>query len=503
VIAATLAHLAQAAPAPVGPDAPIPTPTLVFQPIAPEILLCVAAIVGMLYEAFARRSSRGVHLAFALIGLVGAGVAAIRLWDWSGDPTVLGDAIAVDRFTVVATVVLVLAAAFGCLQYTHDAAGTRRIWRGEFYPLVLFATAGMVLIVAANDLIVVFIALEILSLALYVLTGLGGRRSSEAAMKYFLLGAFSSAFFLYGIAMAYGATGTTKIPAVVGTLAGQTGSQAMAVLAMGLLAIGFGFKVSAAPFHMWTPDVYQGAPTPVVVYMSAATKVAAFFALMRVFDVAFQPLTTSWTPVVYAISLVSVAVGSFAAAAQRDVKRMLAYSSVAHAGFILAGLTSANAIGMRAAMFYLIAYAVMTVGAFGVTIAVAARNDDSTAYERYDGLAARSPGLAALMTVFLLSLAGIPPTVGFIAKLTVFGAAIRAGNWPLVLVCVLASVVAAYAYLRVIVRMYFRRPAEDVEDDRSLFPQAVGIVLAAAVLVLGVFPRLLSSIIERASILRW
>jgi len=303
--------------------------------------------------------------------------------------------------------------------------------------------------------------------------------------------------------MAYGATGTTKIPAVVGTLAGQTGSQAMAVLAMGLLAIGFGFKVSAAPFHMWTPDVYQGAPTPVVVYMSAATKVAAFFALMRVFDVAFQPLTTSWTPVVYAISLVSVVVGSFAAAAQRDVKRMLAYSSVAHAGFILAGLTSANAIGMRAAMFYLIAYAVMTVGAFGVTIAVAARNDDSTAYERYDGLAARSPGLAALMTVFLLSLAGIPPTVGFIAKLTVFGAAIRAGNWPLVLVCVLASVVAAYAYLRVIVRMYFRRPAEDVEDDRSLFPQAVGIVLAAAVLVLGVFPRLLSSIIERASILRW
>ena len=500
---AAIAQLAQAAPTPVGPDAPIPTPPLVFQPIVPEILLCVAGLVALLYEAFARRSSRNVHLAFALIGLAGAGVAAIRLWNWSGDATVLGDTIAADPFTVVATVVLVVAAAIGCLHYTHETERGRLPWRGEFYPLVLFATAGMVLIVAANDLIVVFLALEILSLSLYVLTGLGGRRSSEAAMKYFLLGAFSSAFFLYGVAMAYGATNTTKIPAVVAALAGQTGSQAIALLAMGFLAIGFGFKVSAAPFHMWTPDVYQGAPTPVVAYMSAATKVAAFFALMRVFDVAFQPLTTAWTPVVYAISVVSVVVGSLAAAAQRDVKRMLAYSSVAHAGFILAGLTSANVIGIRAAMFYLIAYSVMTVGAFGVTMLVAVRTEEPSSYESYDGLASRSPGLAALLTIFLLSLAGIPPTVGFIAKLTVFSSAIRAGNWPLALICVLASVIAAYAYLRVIVRMYFRRPAEAVEDDRALVPQAAGFVLAAAVLVLGVFPRLLSSIIERASILRW
>jgi NADH-quinone oxidoreductase subunit N len=182
---------------------------------------------------------------------------------------------------------------------------------------------------------------------------------------------------------------------------------------------------------------------------------------------------------------------------------MLAYSSVAHAGFILAGLTSANVVGIRAAMFYLIAYTVMTVGAFGVTMVVAVRTDEPSSYESYDGLAARSPGLAALLTIFLLSLAGIPPTVGFIAKLTVFGAAIRAGNWPLALVCVLASVIAAYAYLRVIVRMYFRRPAGDIEDDRSFVPQAAGLVLATAVVVLGVFPRLLSSIIERASILRW
>jgi NADH-quinone oxidoreductase subunit N len=500
---AELVHLAQATPSPVaGPDAPIPTPALVLQPVVPELVLCLAAIVGMLYEAFARRSNRRVHLALAITGLAGAGVAAVRLWDWTGDPTVLGGAVAADRFSVVATVVLVVAAVFGCIHYTHEAGLRRLPWRGEFYPLVLFATAGMVLIVSANDLIVVFLALEILSLALYVLTGLGGRRSSEAAMKYFLLGAFSSAFFLYGVAMAYGATASTKIPAIVGALAGRTGSQALALLAMGFLLIGFGFKISAAPFHMWTPDVYQGAPTPVVAYMSAATKVAAFFALMRVFDVALQPLVLSWTPVVYALSIVSVVVGSLAAAAQRDVKRMLAYSSVAHAGFILAGLTSANVVGIRAAMFYLIAYTVMTVGAFGVTMVVAVRTDEPSSYESYDGLAARSPGLAALLTIFLLSLAGIPPTVGFIAKLTVFGSAIRAGNWPLALVCVLASVIAAYAYLRVIVRMYFR-PAGDIEDDRSFVPQAAGLVLATAVVVLGVFPRLLTTIIERASILRW
>ncbi len=499
---ALLAHLSQVIAPPVV-EAPIPTPELVFQPILPEIALCVAGIVGMLYEAFARRGTRSVHMAIAMIGLFAAGLAAVRLWNWDGVPFVMGDTVAVDRFSVLATVVLVLVAAFACIFATHEAGRRPSSLRGEFYPLVLFATAGMTLIVAANDLIVVFLALEILSLALYVLTGMGGRRSNEAAVKYFLLGAFSSAFFLYGVAMAYGATGSTKITSIVAALAGQTTSPSLALLAMGLLVIGFGFKVSAAPFHMWTPDVYQGAPTPVVAFMSAATKVAAFFALMRVFDVALQPLTLDWTPVAYGLAVVSVLVGALLAATQRDVKRMLAYSSVAHAGFILAGLTSANATGIRAAMFYLIAYSVMTVGAFGVTMLVATKTAEPSSYDSYEGLAARSPGLAALMTVFLLSLAGIPPTVGFIAKLSVFSSAAVAGNWPLVLVCVLASVIAAYAYLRVIVRMYFREPHGETSDDTSLVPQLAGLVLAVTVVVLGVFPRLLSGIIERASILRW
>ena len=487
----------------------IPTPALEFRPILPEILLCTFAIVGMLYEAFARRPDPVPHLAIAVVGILASAVSASALWHWSGSAYVLGDTVAVDKFSVVSRFVLLGAALVGCLYYTHYASRDPGSFRGEFYPLTLFATAGMTLITAANDLIVIFLALELLSLSLYVLTGITGRRrASEAAMKYFLLGAFSSAFFLYGVAMAYGAATSTKVvgvgaPGIVQALAGQTGSRALALLAMALLVVGFGFKVSAAPFHMWTPDVYQGAPTPVVAFMGAATKVAAFFALIRVFDVGLQPLTWDWTPVLYALAVVSIVVGSFLAIAQRDVKRLLAYSSIAHAGFILTGLTAANSTGIRAAMFYLVAYAAVTLGAFGIVMLVSARGEEQTSLDAYAGLARRSPGLAALMTVFLLSLAGIPPTAGFIAKVTVFSAAIGAGNWPLAVVGVVASVVAAYFYLRVIVYMYMREPAEGIESDEGAMPRIAAGVLATGIVVLGVFPGILTGILEPASIVRW
>ena len=262
-----------------------------------------------------------------------------------------------------------------------------------------------------------------------MLTGLTGRRAAnEAAMKYFLLGAFSSAFFLYGVAMAYGATGTTKIAAMALALTGTGESQALAVLGFALLAVGFAFKVSAAPFHMWTPDVYQGAPTPITAFMSAATKVAAFGALIRVLDVAFQALAWDWAPVVWGLAAASVVIGSILAIAQTNVKRMLAYSSIAHAGFILTGLTAAGSAGIRAAMFYLVAYAAMTVGAFGTVMVVSGRGEERTRIGDYRGLAGTNPVAAALMTLFLLSLAGIPPTAGFIAKVNVFSAAIDAGT---------------------------------------------------------------------------
>jgi NADH-quinone oxidoreductase subunit N len=484
--------------------ATIPTPRLVFEPILPELILAVAAMVGLLYEAIVRRPDRAVHLTVALVGIVGSAVAAIVLWNWTKAPTVMSGMMNTDRFAVVGYVVLLAIAAMALLLGTHYFGRTGVEVKGEFTPLVLFATTGMMLIVGAADLIVVFLALEIFSLSLYVLTGITGMRgSNEAAMKYFLLGAASSAFFLYGVAMAYGATNSTSITAMAHALAGQTGNQALAMLSFALLAVGFGFKVSAAPFHMWTPDVYQGAPTPVTAFMSAATKVAAFFALIRVLDVAFQPLTWTWTPVIYALAVLSVVVGSILAIAQTDIKRMLAYSSIAHAGFILTGLTAANSVGIRSGMFYLIAYAIMTLGAFGVVMLVSANGEEQTSLSSYAGLYRRSPLLAVLMTLFLLSLAGIPPTAGFIAKVGVFTAAISAGNWPLVLLGVLMSVASAFFYLRVIVYMYMRDPAGEQDEDASIMPRVVLVVPAVLTLALGVFPGLIVGVIEKASVLRW
>jgi NADH-quinone oxidoreductase subunit N len=311
------------------------------------------------------------------------------------------------------------------------------------------------------------------------------------------------------VAMAYGATGTTKIDAMALSLEGSGGTQALALLGFALLAVGFGFKISAAPFHMWTPDVYQGAPTPVTAYMSAATKIAAFAALIRVLDVAFQALAWDWAPVVWSLAAVSIVLGSILAIAQTNVKRMLAYSSIAHAGFILTGLTAPGAVGIRSAIFYLVAYAAMTVGAFGTVMLVSGRGEERTRIADYAGLARTSPVAAALMTLFLLSLAGIPPTAGFIAKVNVFSAAIGAGYWALVLLGVLMSVAAAFFYLRVIVLMYMQEPEEvsatsgpdGVVAGRGA--SATLVVPAAATLVLGLFPGVIVGVIEKASVLRW
>jgi NADH-quinone oxidoreductase subunit N len=482
----------------------IQTPTLTWEPVLPELALAGFAIVGLLYEALVRRSDRFVHLTIALSGVAVAAGTSLLLWSWTGEATVMGGMVATDRFAVLARVVLLAVAAIGLLLGAHYFSRSGDEWRGEYFPLVLFATMGMTLIVASADLIMVFLALEILSLSLYVLTGITGRRNSnEAAMKYFLLGAASSAFFLYGVAMAYGATDTTSITAIANGLAGRLGSQPLALLAFAFLAVGFLFKVSAAPFHMWTPDVYQGSPTPITAYMSAATKVAAFAALIRVLMVAFQPLTWDWTPVVIAVAAISVVLGSVLAIAQTDIKRMLAYSSIAQAGFILMGLTNPTSTGIRAALFYLVAYATMTLGAFGIVMLVSARGEEQTSLSSYGGLYKRSPLLAILMTIFLLSLAGIPPTAGFIAKASVFAAAISAGHWELALLGVVVSVVAAFFYLRVIVLMYMQEPEGAQDEDHAVLPRIAVLIPAVLTIAFGVFPGLIAGLIEQASVLRW
>jgi NADH-quinone oxidoreductase subunit N len=481
----------------------ITTPAVDLGPVMPELLLVGAAVVALLLGAIARRIEPVALLVVSLVGVVGAAAACVMLWDWDGGLTVLAGSVAVDRFGVVVRLILLGTAAFGLL-YGHHYFERSGELRPEFYPLVLFATAGMTLIAVAADLIVVFLALEILSLSLYVLTGFSLRLGSvEGAMKYFLLGAFSSAFFLFGVAMAYGATGSTRLADVATALAGRSDDLALALAATGLLVVGFAFKVSAVPFHMWTPDVYQGAPTAVTAFMSAGTKVAAFAALIRVLNVALQPMTIDWRPLVWGLAALSVVAGSVLAIAQTDIKRLLAYSSIAHAGFVLTGLVAAGAAGIGAALYYLGAYALTILGAFGVVMLVSARGEQRTTLTSYAGLGRRSPVLAGLLALFLVSLTGIPPTAGFVAKVNVFRAATEAGAWPLALIGVVASVAAAFFYLRVIVLMYMHEPDGDAETDETLAPRLVVAVPAILVLVLGVFPGLVAGFLDQAAILRW
>jgi NADH-quinone oxidoreductase subunit N len=482
------------------------TPPLDLVPILPELVLAGMAIVILLWDAIRPIRDQWVLAVLALVGIAGAG--AVTVWQWvtpsSDGLTVLGGMIAVDRYALFFRLVILASAAIAVLFSGHYLARTGE-GRGEYYALLLFATSGMTLLSAAADLIVVFLALEILSLSLYVLAGFSWRRlaSQEASLKYFLLGAFSSAFFLYGIALAYGATGTTSIGGIADALDGGLSGLALPLAAAALLAVGFGFKVAAVPFHMWTPDVYQGAPTPVTGFMAAGTKVAGFAALIRVSEVALGPLGWELRAGLVAVSALTMVVGSVLAIAQDDVKRLLAYSSIGHAGFVLVGVAAGNQAGISGAMFYLAAYAAMILGAFGVVLLVSRTGEERTSLRSYRGLARRSPLLGALLMLFLLSLAGIPPLAGFMAKFLVFEAAVEAGLEGLVIVAVLASVVAAFFYLRVIVLMYMEDPEEEVATRSSGAP-AWGLAVAAAVtVILGLFPSLLLEPLETAGVLRW
>jgi NADH-quinone oxidoreductase subunit N len=484
----------------------VPTPDLNLGPILPELILSGAAMAILLIDAAWPIRDQRVLAGAASAAVVAAGAVAVRQWfvPPAEDLTVLGGMVAVDRYALFFRLVILASAALALLFSAHYLRRTGE-GRGEFYALLLFATAGMTLLASAADLIVVFLALEVLSLSLYVMTGFSWRRlsSQEAGLKYFLLGAFSSAFFLYGIALAYGATGTTSLAGIAGALSGTDQGLALPLTAAALLAVGFSFKVAAVPFHMWTPDVYQGAPTPVTGFMAAGTKVAGFAALIRVAQIALGPVSWELTPALVALSAVTMVVGSVLAIAQDDVKRMLAYSSIAHAGFVLVGVAAGNQEGVSGAMFYLAAYAAMILGAFGVVILVSRVGEERTSLRSYRGLARRNPVLGGLLVLFLLSLAGIPPTAGFMAKFLVFGAAVDAGLVGLVIVAVLASVVAAFFYLRVIVLAYMEDPEEDTV---ALTEGGPGWALAAAAVVtviLGVFPSLLLDPLQTAGVLQW
>jgi NADH-quinone oxidoreductase subunit N len=367
----------------------------------------------------------------------------------------------------------------------------RGIMRGEFYPLMLFSLAGMMLMGHSMNLIVVFIAVELLSIPLYILCGIARPQleSEESAMKYFLMGAFASGFLVYGIALVYGATGTTSLGELPAILSATSPAYDPTLLFAGaaLILVGLGFKVAAAPFHMWTPDVYEGAPTTVTAFMATATKVAGFAALIRVFMFGFEPLVAQWQPIVAIIAALTMIVGNVTALAQNNVKRILAYSSIAHAGYVLVGVAAGNAAGATAVLFYLAAYAFTTLAAFAVIAAVGSGKEENQSIDTYAGLGRRKPMLGLVMAIAMFSLIGIPPTAGFFGKYFLIAAAVSADLTWLAVVMMLTSVVSAYFYLRIVVVMYMREPQTDGEAIPGNAPRSLAAAIsAAAVLIFGI-----------------
>ncbi len=511
-------------------------PALDYGRLSPLLIVFGMALVGVLVEAFAPRRLRYlVQTVLTLAGLVSAFVAVV--WVATSAPSLAGGAamgsieavgaIAVDGPSLFLWGILLVFGLVSVLLFAErsleggltafagqaaalpgtDAerdAMSRGVEHTEVFPLLLFALGGMMLFPAANDLLTMFVALEVLSLPLYLLCGLARRRrliSQEAAMKYFLLGAFSSAFFLYGIALIYGFAGSVSLSAIDTAVSARPGASGLLLIGMGLLAVGLLFKVGAAPFHAWTPDVYQGAPTAVTAFMAACTKIAAFGALLRVFYVAFGATRWDWQPMMWIIAALTMAVGSILAITQTDIKRMLAYSSIAHAGFVITGFvgaqTGAAAAGfagvtsLQAVLFYLVTYGFATIGAFAVVTVVRDAGGETTSLSRWAGLGKEAPVVAGVFAFFLLAFAGIPLTSGFTGKWVVFTAAWAGGAWPLVVVAVLMSAVAAFFYVRVIVLMFFSDPVGDGPTVAvpSVLTTAAITIGATMTLVLGIVPQ--------------
>jgi NADH-quinone oxidoreductase subunit N len=456
--------------------------------VIPMLAVTLAALASMAAEAFRAPDERMPIGSLGIVGLAGAGISAALLWNRNAESF---GVIQADNFglfvTMTLTIVGVLTILFSSQVLERDGLPS-----GEYYALTLFAIVGMMMMATATDLLVVFVALEIVSLAVYVLTAIrrGHLPGTEAAFKYFLLGAFSSAFFLYGIAFTYGVTGSTRLADVGTFFAAQAlGDDAMMLLAIGLLLVGFAFKISAVPFHMWTPDAYEGAPAIVTGFMSTGVKAAAFAAFARVFLSSLEPFRDEWVPVVAVVALATMILGTVVGVAQSRLKRMLAYSSIAHGGYLLVGLVAANDVGKAAILFYLLVYAITNLAAFGVIALCATRDDERDGLHDYAGLWHTRPALAALMTVCLLSLGGLPPTAGFIAKWYVFSAAISAGYYSLAVVGVLTSVISVFFYLRVVVMMYMAEPDGSATPIRVAGVGMAAVAGAVAVIVLlGVLP---------------
>ncbi len=461
-----------------GTGGTIAVPPIRYLAIMPPIIMIGGAVLLLAVASLVRRPLR-VKVATVATVIISGSSLGIALWQWSdvsehGPHTYIANAVVMDGFSVLITILVSIAMLLSAL--VADGYLEREGQHGaEFHVLAMVSASGAMIMGTANDLIVIFLGLEILSIALYVLTAFNYRRaaSGEAALKYFILGGFSSAIFVYGIALTYGATGSTNLTQIADFLSKNVVlSNGLLLAGLALLMVGFAFKVAAVPFHMWTPDVYQGAPSPVTGFMAAVAKAGAFAALLRVLFSSFGVVSSDWRPIAYGLAVLSLVLGAFVALRQRDVKRMLAYSSINHAGFILLGVVAGTAQGASASLYYLFAYMLMTIGSFAIVTVLGREGDGDHDLSRYRGLAGRQPVLALAFAVLLLAQAGAPFTTGLWAKVQVVFAVIHSGYVPLAVIAMVTAVIAAYFYLRVAVLMYAGGGLGEPGPEAAAVPQA-------------------------------
>lgn len=481
-------------------------PAINFAAIMPETILSIVAMVLLLLNVFVPGEQKAYLAYLSFIGIVVAFFSVVSGWD---APLALQEgfngSVLQDNFSLFFKAIFLVSAGLAVLISDHYMV-KEECNHGELYPLILFATAGMMLMASGTDLMTIFLGLEVLSVSLYVLAGFNRSdiKSNEAGLKYFLLGAFSTGFLLYGMALTYGATGTTKIAkiAAVAAMDGALAGNPMFVVGMLLMAVGFSFKIAAAPFHMWTPDVYEGAPTPMTAFMSAGPKAAGFAAFIRVLVVAMPTLKADWSDLLWILAVLTMTVGNIIALSQNNIKRMLAYSSIAHAGYALVGFTAGNGEGTAGILFYMLSYAFMNIGAFAIIILVGKKGEPNNNVEDYAGFGVKHPVLAMIMALFLFSLAGMPPTAGFVGKFYLFSAALKSGYVWLVVIGVLNSAASVYYYLRVMVYMYMKDPVEEF-DWMKLSPAILASIAISVVgvIVPGVVPSIILQLAQKAILL--
>ena len=471
-----------------------------LQAIMPSLVLCGFAMALLMISVFSKRG-RTTHVAWlSVAALVITGMITIS--GWNNPQAGFADSVLLDNFATFFSMICIVAAALTILM-SDDYLRREGFPVSEYYPLILFTTAGAMWMASGTDLMTIFLGLEVLSISLYVLAGYFRNqfRSNEAGLKYFFLGAFSTGFLLYGVALLYGVTGTTKIQGIAAYVQAHPGAATNTMFIAGglLLLVGFLFKVAAAPFHMWTPDVYQGAPTPITAFMSAGPKAAAFAALMRVTVVGLDGMKWELTSLLWILAVATMVVGNFIALSQKDLKRMLAYSSIAHAGYALVGLVAWNEVGLSGILFYMLVYTFMNMGAFAVLILIGKKGEENLTLDGVAGLGYKRPFMGVALCIFLFSLMGLPPTAGFTGKFYIFAGAVKAGFIWLAVLGVLNSAVSLYYYLRVMVQMYFKDPEEDFAWVSLNLPTVISIVISiVGVLYLGVVPGSLMQLAKMA-----